>query len=85
MLTDYETLRSSDQKMMLQFTDGLIRLFTSNHLGLKLARRMGLMAFDQLPVFKSVLSRYARGFAGVTPDLVCGIPLQYNPMGEVTP
>lgn len=83
MLTEYEALRNRDQSMMLHFTDGLIRLFTSNHLGLKFARRMGLMAFDQLPLFKTVLSRYARGFADVTPDLVCGIPLQYNPQGEM--
>lgn len=75
MLNDYESQRLGDQSNMIRFTDGLIQLYTSKLPGIKLARSVGLVAFDQLPAFKAVLARYAKGFAGITPDLVCQIPL----------
>ena len=39
-------------------------------------RGAGLIALDNSSLLKNLLSRYARGFAGVIPDLVCGIPLR---------
>lgn len=74
MLTHYESLRMSDQTSISRLTDGLIQVFTSNIPGVGLARRAGLIAFDQIPALKAILARYARGFAGITPDLVCQIP-----------
>lgn len=75
MLGHYQTLRKSDQRSMLGFTDGLIHLFISDFPGVACARRAGLVAFDHLPVFKTLLARFTRGFSGTSPDLVCGIPL----------
>lgn len=75
MLADYQQLRADDKNNMLQLTDGLIRVFTSQLPGIALARRAGIIALDQLPACKAILAHYARGFAGITPDLVCGIPL----------
>ncbi len=75
MLQRYQTLRHHDQSTMIRFTDGLIDLFTSPVPGLAMARGVGLIALDNLPIVKHLLARYARGFAGVTSDLVCGIPL----------
>ena len=76
MLQHYETQRTSDQTSMTRFTDGLIRLFTSKFPCVGLARRAGLIAFDQVPALKAILARHARGFAGITPDLVCQIPFK---------
>ena len=75
MLQHYMQLRAHDQKAITQFTDGLIRVFTSRLPGLGCARGLGLIALDNIPALKNLLARYARGFGGVTPDLVCEIAL----------
>lgn len=80
MLDEYLKLRNLDQLMITRFTDGLVHLFTSRIPGVGLARDLGLIALDNLPLLKNVLVRYAQGFGGVIPDLVCEIAL--NP-GEV--
>jgi len=76
MLTTYQQLRHHDQGAVTRFTDGLVELFTSKLPGMGLARGLGLLALDNTALLKKLLARYARGYAGVTPDLVCGIPLQ---------
>ncbi|MFT4060036.1 MAG: 2-octaprenyl-6-methoxyphenyl hydroxylase [Legionella sp.] len=76
MLRHYIQLRADDQKIITYFTDGLIQLFTSRLPGLGHVRGLGLMALDNIPVLKKLLTRYARGFGGVVPDLVCEIALQ---------
>ncbi len=74
-LNQYKALRQSDQKVITTATDGLVFLFKSKLPGLGLARRMGLVALDNSAVLKNLVLRHARGFGGVVPDLVCGIPL----------
>lgn len=76
MLQTYLQARRYDQAAIIQFTDGLIKLFMSRLPGLSIARGAGLVALDNIAPLKNLLARYARGFAGVIPDLVCGIPLQ---------
>ena len=76
MLETYQQARRHDQAAIARFTDGLIQLFTSRIPGLSIARGAGLLALDNLVPLKNVLARYAQGFAGVIPDLVCGIPLK---------
>ncbi|KTC91410.1 2-octaprenyl-6-methoxyphenyl hydroxylase [Fluoribacter dumoffii] len=75
MISHYMRLRSHDQKAITRFTDGLIQVFTSRLPGLGIARGLGLIAFDNIPALKNLLARYARGFGGVIPDLVCEIAL----------
>ena len=75
MLETYQASRHHDQTSITRLTDGLIELFTSPIPGMAFARSAGLMALDNLPVFKNGLTRYTRGFAGTIPDLVCGIAL----------
>ena len=75
VLSRYQQSRQHDQRSISYFTDSLVGLFTSRIPGIATARRCGLVAFDNTPFLKRLLSRYARGFSGVTPDLVCGIPL----------
>ena len=75
MLEQYVQLRRHDQQMITHFTDGLIQVFTSRLPGMGLVRNVGMIAIDNIPVLKSILARYARGFGGFTPDLVCDIAL----------
>lgn len=75
MLQTYQQARRYDQAAITRFTDGLIELFTSRMPGLSMMRGAGLIALDNVAVLKNLLARHARGFAGVIPDLVCGIPL----------
>lgn len=75
MLNHYQQSRRHDQAAITDFTNGLVELFTSHIPGVGLARTLGLMAVDNIPFLKNLLARYARGYAGVIPDLVCGIAL----------
>ncbi|KTD03857.1 2-octaprenyl-6-methoxyphenyl hydroxylase [Fluoribacter gormanii] len=75
MVQHYVQLRSHDQKAITRLTDGLIHVFTSRLPGFGVARGLGLIALDNIPVLKNLLARYARGFGGVVPDLVCEIAL----------
>lgn len=75
MVQHYLQLRRHDQRMITRLTDGLIQVFTSRFPGMGLVRNMGLIALDNIPALKNILARYARGFGGFTPDLVCEIAL----------
>lgn len=82
MLEYYMQLRMHDQHIITRFTDGLINLFTSRLPGLGFARGLGLIALDNIPALKKLLARYACGFGGVVPDLVCEIALKENTCPE---
>jgi 2-octaprenyl-6-methoxyphenol hydroxylase len=76
MLDIYRQKRESDRTAIVRFTNGLIDLFRYSIPGVNLARGLGLLAFDNSQLLKQQLSHYARGFAGFTPDLACGIPIK---------
>ncbi|MFV0821789.1 2-octaprenyl-6-methoxyphenyl hydroxylase [Legionella micdadei] len=76
MLQNYQYMRQHDEMAITRFTDGLIDVFTSQLPGMALARNLGLIAVDNLKILKQCLTHYTSGFAGVTPDLVCGIALE---------
>lgn len=75
MLQRYQQMRQHDEWAISQFTNSLIAIFSSRLPGLSTARNLGLIAVDNFPVLKRCLTHYTRGFAGVTPDLVCGLSL----------
>ncbi|CDZ76114.1 2-octaprenyl-6-methoxyphenol hydroxylase [Legionella massiliensis] len=75
MLHSYQQMRQHDEWAITHFTNGLIDVFTSRLPGMATARNLGLLAVDNFAVLKRCLTHYTRGFAGVTPDLVCGISL----------
>ena len=75
MLKTYQQSRRHDQASIARLTDGLVEVFTCHLPGMALARSAGLIAVDNIPLLKNLFARYARGYAGVTPDLVCGIKL----------
>lgn len=75
MLQNYQQMRQHDETAITRFADGLIEIFTSRLPGMAFSRNLGLIAVDQFKILKQGLTHYTRGFAGVTPDLVCGIAL----------
>jgi 2-octaprenyl-6-methoxyphenol hydroxylase len=75
MLERYREWRRSDRRTVVAFTDGLVRLFGSPLAGVKMARDLGLLAFDLLPPAKGALSRLSMGVSGRLPKLARGLPL----------
>ncbi|MDF2447331.1 MAG: 2-octaprenyl-6-methoxyphenyl hydroxylase [Moraxellaceae bacterium] len=61
MLRDYEDARIGDQLNVIRFSDGIVRGFSNAMPGLTLARNVGLVTFDLLPVAKQAVARYAMG------------------------
>lgn len=75
MLQHYQRMRQYDQRAIIGITDSLVGVFGSRLPGMAFLRNLGLIAVDNLPFLKRTLAHYARGFAGFTPDLVCGLAL----------
>jgi 2-octaprenyl-6-methoxyphenol hydroxylase len=74
-LAAYGAWRNEDQRRIVAFTDGLVRLFGSP-LGLvRGLRSAGLLAFDAFPPAKSAMARLSVGAAGRVPRLARGVPL----------
>jgi 2-octaprenyl-6-methoxyphenol hydroxylase len=74
-LEQYQKLRKPDERVITRATDALITLFMSQLPGLSVARSLGLAAVDNSALLQKMLSRYASGYGGIVPDLVCGIPI----------
>ena len=74
-LAAYAAWREQDQRRIVAFTDGLVRLFASP-LGLARGlRSAGLLAFDAFPPARSAMARLSVGAAGRVPRLARGVPL----------
>lgn len=61
LLKDYEAARATDQHNVIQFSDKLVRGFSSTLPGWTLMRNIGMVGFDLLPQAKQALARYAMG------------------------
>jgi 2-octaprenyl-6-methoxyphenol hydroxylase len=75
VLQDYADWRETDRRRIVQFTDGLVRLFSTPLGVLKGVRSLGLLAFDAFPPAKSALARLSVGAAARVPRLARGVPL----------
>ncbi|MDH5255753.1 MAG: 2-octaprenyl-6-methoxyphenyl hydroxylase [Gammaproteobacteria bacterium] len=73
LLARYAAWRRPDQRRVVSFTDGLIRLF--GRPGLGPARGLGLLLFDATPGAKHLLARATMGLGGRRTRLVRGLPL----------
>ncbi len=73
-LEEYARRRRADRRGMIGFTDGLIRLFSSEQPLVSAARDLGLLLFDLTAPAKQALSRLSWGF-GRLPRLSRGLPL----------
>ena len=75
ILQRYADWRRWDQRRTLAFTDALNRLF-ANPLGpVRIARNLGLLAFDRLPLIKHEFARQTMGLYGRLPRLARGLSL----------
>ncbi|MDJ0927547.1 MAG: 2-octaprenyl-6-methoxyphenyl hydroxylase [Gammaproteobacteria bacterium] len=74
-LERYREWRRRDQRNVVAFTDGLVRLFDLPAAGLGSLRGLGLTAFDLTPGAKPALARHAMGLGGRLTRLVRGLQL----------
>jgi 2-octaprenyl-6-methoxyphenol hydroxylase len=63
LLDEYARLRRRDHAAVTVFTDGLVRIFSSDFTPLALARTIGLLAADLLPPLRHYLARRGAGVA----------------------
>jgi len=74
-LAAYAAWRDEDQRRIVAFTDGLVRLFGSPLGLLRGLRSAGLLAFDAFPPAKGAMARLSVGASGRVPRLARGVPL----------
>lgn len=60
-LKAYEQARLQDQKRVIFFCDSVVRGFSNQNIVLKVARNMGLVAFDVIPGAKQLVATFAMG------------------------
>lgn len=75
LLDAYASWREQDQRRIVAFTDGLVRLFGTPLGVMRGLRSIGLLAFDMFPPAKAAMSRLSVGAAGRVPRLARGVPL----------
>ncbi len=76
VLNHYAAWRARDQRRVVAFTDGLVRLFTQPFAPIGLLRDAGMLALDLLPPAKRWFGRLAMGRSGRLPRLARGLPLR---------
>jgi len=76
LLARYASWRNADQKKLVQFTDGLVRLFGSSSRPLRTLRDIGMLGFDLVPGVRSLFAKHTMGLAGRLPRLSRGMPLK---------
>jgi len=75
VLNRYADWRRWDQRQTIAFTDVLNRLFANPLLPVRMARNLGLVAFDLCPPVKRAFARQTMGLQGRLPKLARGVPL----------
>ncbi len=75
LLQRYAVWRKDDQSKLVGFTDGLVRLFSSNNRPTRTLRDIGMLGFDMLPGVRSLFAKHTMGLAGRLPRLSRGVPL----------
>lgn len=78
-LKAYDRARRADERRVVTFTDGLVRLFSNRDPLLTLGRNLGLVAMDLLPGLRRRLAQQAMGRHGRLPRLSRGLPLRHAP------
>jgi len=76
MLERYAEWRRADQRKLVRFTDGLVKLFGSRRRPLRALRNVGMLGFDLLPGVRSVFAKHTMGLAGHLPRLSRGVPVK---------
>jgi 2-octaprenyl-6-methoxyphenol hydroxylase len=76
LLDRYAAWRRRDQKKLVRFTDGLVKLFGSRRLPLRALRNFGMLGFDLVPGVRSAFAKHTMGLAGRLPRLSRGVPVK---------
>ncbi|MGB5256083.1 MAG: 2-octaprenyl-6-methoxyphenyl hydroxylase [Woeseiaceae bacterium] len=76
LLARYASWRQADQKKLVQFTDGLVRLFGSSRRPLRMLRNVSMLGFDLVPGVRSLFAKHTMGLAGRLPRLSRGMPIK---------
>lgn len=76
MLERYASWRRADQKKLVRFTDGLVKLFGSQRPPLRVLRNIAMLGFDLVPGVRSVFAKHTMGLAGRLPRLSRGVPVK---------
>ena len=76
LLKRYADWRHADQKKLVRFTDGLVKLFGSERPPLPTLRDIGMLGFDLVPGVRTFFARHTMGLAGRLPRLSRGVPVK---------
>ena len=76
LLERFASWRKGDQKKLVRFTDGLVKMFGSERNSVRLLRNAGMLGFDFIPGVRSEFARHTMGLAGRLPRLSRGVPLR---------
>jgi 2-octaprenyl-6-methoxyphenol hydroxylase len=75
-LQSYADWRKQDERLMVAFTDGLIRLFINPLLPVSILRQKGLLALRHIPSLRKLFTRSVTGRLGRQSNLMRGLGLQ---------
>jgi 2-octaprenyl-6-methoxyphenol hydroxylase len=75
VLARYGQWRRSDQRKLVHFTDGLVRLFGDTRPPMPALRDAGMLVFDLVPGVRRIFAKHTMGLAGRLPRLSRGLPL----------
>lgn len=69
LLSAFAKQRQNDHDKLINFTDGVVRIFSNDWLPVTLARNAGLTLLDHIPGAKSILARHAMGLHTPMPNI----------------
>jgi 2-octaprenyl-6-methoxyphenol hydroxylase len=75
ILENYVDWRRDDQRKLVRFTDGIVRLFADSRPPVRAMRNIGMLGFDLIPGVRSLFAKHTMGLAGRLPRLSRGVPL----------
>jgi 2-octaprenyl-6-methoxyphenol hydroxylase len=76
ILDNYSKWRRGDQKKLVQFSDGIVRLFGDQRRPVMALRNLGMLGFDLIPGVRKTFAKHTMGLAGRLPRLSRGVPLE---------
>ena len=76
VLEGYAEWRQADQRKLVRFTDGIVRLFRDERAPVRALRNIGMIGFDLVPGVRRLFAKHTMGLAGRLPRLSRGVPLQ---------
>jgi len=76
ILENYAEWRRNDQKKLVRFTDGIVRLFGDSRQPVPALRNLGMLGFDLIPGVRRAFAKHTMGLAGRLPRLSRGQPLE---------